>query len=365
MNLDGAKQIAPLVFSDSYAEARQKFLAAAPKAKAYPFSAKGPSGEALFTDVAYFGSPDAKKLLVLVSATHGPEGYCGSASQLLFLQSKMAEALPPSTGVLLVHALNCYGFAWDRRVTAEGCDLNRNFVDFSKPLPANPGYEELAEQFVPPDLSEETIRRADAAIAAYRKAHGELAFRMARQSGQHTRPGGIFYRGTGPTEARRTLEQIAKDFDVAARDQVIIVDYHSGLGPYGYGELQTEEVSGLDGHERAVKIFGPSATSPMLGTSAATLLYGTQDDFWEGALGDRHTYICLEFGTYSPEVMAEGRRREQWLFVNRPQDGDSELSRRIRNTTKNNSSPQSLDWKEMVVSRSHMIHRQALEALAR
>nr|GAJ37673.1 hypothetical protein BDOA9_0202910 [Bradyrhizobium sp. DOA9] len=185
---------------------------------------------------------------------------------------------------------------------------------------------------------------------------------MARQSAQHTDPGGIFYRGIGPTEARRTLEQIAEDFDVGARDRVIIVDYHSCLGPYGCGELQTEEVSGLDGHERAVRIFGPSATSPILGTSAATSLYGTQDDFWEGALGDRHTYICLEYGTYSPEVLAEGRRKEQWLFVHRPQDGDSELTRAIRNATKNNSYPQRMDWKEMVAWRSHMVHRQALEA---
>ncbi|TGT53188.1 DUF2817 domain-containing protein, partial [Mesorhizobium sp. M2E.F.Ca.ET.166.01.1.1] len=101
----------------------------------------GPSGEALYTDAAYFGPADAKKLLVLVSGTHGPEGYIGSAAQLLFLRAKFHERLPSSTAVLFVHALNCYGFAWDRRVTAEGVDLNRNFVDFSKPLPSNPGYE--------------------------------------------------------------------------------------------------------------------------------------------------------------------------------------------------------------------------------
>ncbi|WP_152033729.1 DUF2817 domain-containing protein [Bradyrhizobium sp. DOA9] len=57
MILEGAKQVAPLVFSDSYAEARQHFLAVAPKARPYPCSAKGPSGEALFTDAAYFGDP--------------------------------------------------------------------------------------------------------------------------------------------------------------------------------------------------------------------------------------------------------------------------------------------------------------------
>nr|WP_253075731.1 DUF2817 domain-containing protein [Bradyrhizobium sp. 139] len=74
----------------------------------------------MFTDVAYFGSPDARKLLILISGTHGPEGYHGSAAQLLFLRAKLHEQLPPSTAVLFIHALNCYGFAWDRRSTAEG-----------------------------------------------------------------------------------------------------------------------------------------------------------------------------------------------------------------------------------------------------
>lgn len=362
MNLDGAKQIVPVVFSDTYSEARQKFLAAAPNAKAYPCSAKGPSGEALFTDVAYLGNPDAKKLLVLISATHGPEGYCGSAGQLLFLKSKLAETLSPSTGVLLIHALNCYGFAWDRRVTAEGCDLNRSFVDFSKPLPVNPEYEDLAEHFVPEDISEEGIRRADAAIAAYGAAHGELALRRAR-IGQYTRPGGAYYGGAEPAEACLTLERIAIDFNVAARDQVIIVDYHTGVGPYGYGDLMCEEISGLDGFERAKKIFGPSVTSPVVGPSNAIPIHGALDEFWERALGDRHTYVCLEFGTY-PGGLVHLMRNDHWLFLHRPEAVDAELGRRIRKATKDYFYPQRADWKEMIAFRSHLVHRQAIEALA-
>jgi hypothetical protein len=365
MDLDGASQIAPLIFADTYSEARQKFLTAAPEAIAYPCSAKGPSGEALFTDVAYVGNSDAKRLLILISATHGPEGYCGSAGQLLFLQSDLVKRLSSSAGVLLIHALNCWGFAWDRRSTAEGCDLNRNFIDFSKPLPANPGYDELAEHIDPADISEAGIRRAEAAIAAYREKHGELALSRIR-TGQYTRPGGKGYGGTNPTEARRTLEQIANDFDVAARDQVIIIDYHSGLGPYGYGELMCEAVSGLDGHERAVSIFGPSATSPVLGTSAALPVHGAQAEFWERALGDRHTYVCLEFGTFPGDAQfgLSKLRNDCWLFVHGQDVADAELGRRIRKDTKDYFYPQRADWKEMIAWRSHMIHRQAIGALA-
>ncbi|MGY8639262.1 DUF2817 domain-containing protein [Bradyrhizobium sp. 14AA] len=365
MNLDSAKQIASIVFSGSYLEARQQFLAAAPTCTSYPCSTKGPSGEALFTDAAYFGRRDARKLLVLISGTHGPEGYCGSAAQLAFLRAKLHEGLPASTAVLCVHALNCYGFAWDRRATAEGCDLNRNFVDFSKAVPPNPGYEELAEHLVPADNSKEGMQRAEAAIAAYRSRYGELNFQQARKSGQYTRPGGMFYGGSAPSEARRTLDQIVSDFNVAARDSVVIIDYHTGLGPYGYGELQCEQPSGLSGYERALNIFGPSVTSPDLGTSSSVAISGSQDELWQLALGDRHTYVCLEFGTYDADCAREVLRNDHWLFMHRPTEANSELGRKVREASKLHYYPQRPDWMEMVIWRSHQVHRQAIEALTR
>ncbi|MCP1838691.1 hypothetical protein ACVIHI_008384 [Bradyrhizobium sp. USDA 4524] len=361
MNLDVANQIVRAVFSDSYTEARQKFLATALTSRPYPCSTKGPSGEALFTDAAYYGDPDAKKVLVLISGTHGPEGYCGSAAQLVFLHARFHEALPPSTGILVIHALNCHGFAWDRRATAEGCDLNRNFVDFSKPLPSNPEYEELAEHLVPVDRTGEGMRRAEAAVAAYRARHGELNYRSARNRGQYTRPGGLCYGGAEPTEARRTLEKIVSDFNIAVRDSAIIIDYHTGLGPYGYGELQCEQPSGVSGYQRAASIFGPSVTSPDLGTSSAVILHGTQDEFWQRTLADRHTYVALEFGTYTnPSIVPD----EHWLFTCQPEAVDSDRGRQIRNATKFHFYPQKSDWKEMVVWRAHLVHRQAIEALA-
>lgn len=364
MNMDCARQFAPIVFSDTYFEARLKFLSATPSIRSYRCASEGPSGEALFTDVAYFGRVDAKRILVLISGTHGAEGYCGSAAQLSFLQTKLHECLPTSTGVLLIHALNPYGFAWDRRVTAEGCDLNRNFVDFSGPLPGNSGYEELAEHLVPADISPEGLQRAEAAIAEYRSLHGELKYHTARKSGQYTRPGGMFYGGDGPTGARQILERAAADFDLESRERVVIVDYHTGLGPYGYGELQCEQPSGLDGYDRAVGIFGPSVTSPDLGTSSSIALHGTQDEFWQRLLSHRHTYVCLEFGTYSIERAREVLRNDHWLFTYWPNKTDSELGRGVRRACKEFYYPQRLDWQEMVIWRSHQVHRQAIEALS-
>ncbi|WGD51138.1 DUF2817 domain-containing protein [Bradyrhizobium sp. CB1650] len=371
MSFDLFQQAALAAFSDNYLEARRKFVEAAPDSKAYPCTLVGPSGEPLFTDVAYFGRRDARKLLVLISGTHGVEGYCGSAAQLMFLKGEFHRRLPASTGVLFIHALNCWGFAWDRRDTAEGCDLNRNFVDFSEPLPQNPGYEELFEHLVPVDLSEEGIHRAEAAIATYRSMHTDVEFRTARGRGQYTRPGGAHYGGTGPTEARLTLERIVADFELAARDHVVIMDYHTGSGPYGYGEVgcasklpepgqQTD--SGV--YERALSIFGPSLMTADMGHTAGVPSYGTQAQFWQRALGSQQTYVFVEFGTYDWERFKRKEGRFAKIVFNLSRAADPDVDRQLRLVSKRYFYPQHLDWQEMVLTRSHQLHRQAMKALA-
>src|SRR4051812_37355004 len=111
-------------FAADYSEARDKFLSAAKLAGAathrYDNPTKGPGGEALSTDVARLGPEDASKIVVTISSTHGVEGYCGSGFQADWLASIGAAGLPKGIAVLMVHAINPYGFAWTRRVTEEG-----------------------------------------------------------------------------------------------------------------------------------------------------------------------------------------------------------------------------------------------------
>ena len=76
-------------FAQSYAEARRKFLAAAQagglSVSSHEHPRRGRDGEALAMDVARLGPPDASALLVLSSACHGVEGFCGSGAQVSLL----------------------------------------------------------------------------------------------------------------------------------------------------------------------------------------------------------------------------------------------------------------------------------------
>ena len=86
-------------FAASYAEAREKFLASCQREKlivrSYPHArASGPAGEPLFTDVARAGPADAARVLVMISGTHGVEGFCGSACQVGLLAERALDPLP-------------------------------------------------------------------------------------------------------------------------------------------------------------------------------------------------------------------------------------------------------------------------------
>lgn len=355
-------------FASDYFEARQRFRdyvgeAAVGEAAIYPSPACGPRGRQLSTDVAWFGDRRARNVGILISATHGVEGYCGSAAQLDWVAEREYERLKSDEAMLLIHALNPYGFAWDRRVTQEGCDLNRNFVDFAGTLPDNAAYDLLADCFVPRELDGPLFLAAEQTIEEFRRAHGEIALRKARTSGQYRHPTGIFFGGFGPTVARQTLERIVSNYCLESRRRVLIIDYHTGLGPYGYGELQCEQASGMSGYQHARDIFGPSVTSPDLGTSSAVVLNGTQDDYWQRLLGDRHVYVCLEFGTYSPEAVRSALRADHWLYRYYQGEIEADIGYEVRRRLRQRFYPETIDWKEMVLCRSRQVQRQMVECL--
>jgi len=66
-------------FSRSYGEARDKFCKSAAAAGgdlgSFRHPDAGPDGGALSTGVAWFGPAEATRVVVLISGTHGIEGY--------------------------------------------------------------------------------------------------------------------------------------------------------------------------------------------------------------------------------------------------------------------------------------------------
>jgi len=360
-------------FAPDYARARERFVdlarrQAATDARYYANPNLGPAGEALGTDVQWFGPADADRVLVTISATHGVEGFSGSGAQCDWLAGARPGWLPAGVAALFIHAINPHGFAWLRRVTEEGVDLNRNFIDFDQPAPENPGYDALAEDLVPPELSGPRFEAAEARIAIYRETHGEVAFQVARCGGQYRHPGGMFHGGTAPTWSRRTVESILADFRLAGRRQVAVIDFHTGLGPYGYGEPICAHALDAPAVDRARAWYGPSLTEPNRGTSSSVPKVGTSELGWERSLGDAVTYVALEFGTFAPEAGRRALREDHWLHLHAAPDGaidwNGAETRRIKARIKRHYFPATPDWLQMVLFRSRQVIAQGLAGLA-
>lgn len=352
-------------FSQSYAEAREKFLAAAETAgldvHSHPHPMLGRDGEPLAMDVARFGAADAKQLLILTSACHGVEGFCGSGAQVALLGDAGFHRAAGDAGaaLLYIHALNPYGFSWWRRTTQENVDLNRNFHDFSKPLPASPGYDELAHALVPavwPPAPEN-----EAVLMGYAARHGAKALQQAVSGGQYTHPLGLFYGGINPTWSHQTLRHVLQEHGRRC-ERLGWIDFHTGLGPSGVGErilACRDEPAAL---ARARAWWGKGITSIYDGSSSSAQLEGLM---WMAAYEEcpqaEYTGIALEYGTVPLEETIHALRGDQWL-ENHPDAGAAQaapIKRRLRDAFYTDTA----DWKRAVLSQAREAALQAVTGL--
>ncbi len=362
-----ALEAARKCFPKDYSDSRRRFLAAAKalgaSIKSYPNPNKGPNGEALATDCAWLGPRNAEKTLVLLSGTHGVEAFCGAGCIRDAFKSR--PKLAGGTALLAIHAINPHGFAWLRRVTEEGVDLNRNFVDFANP-PANPGYDELADAILPPALEGPAYDAAQKRIADYREKHGIAALHVAFSGGQYKHAKGLFFGGFAPTWSHRTHAAIIADHALDRRKHVGVIDYHTGLGPHGYGELICLHLPGSKALQRAKVWWGASVTEPLAGTSIAGARHGFGCRIWEKMLGDRVTFITVEYGTYDtlttvrPALVAD-----HWLHAQGPVSWSDKRTQAIKQRLKDVMFVDTDDWREAVIWRSRQSIRMAAAGLAR
>ncbi|MDP6588753.1 MAG: DUF2817 domain-containing protein [Alphaproteobacteria bacterium] len=227
-------------FSATYREAREKFLDASKAANGRVESFKspcvGPHGEPLHTDAAMFGANDAKSVLLLGSGTHGVEGFAGSAIQTGLLRDGLAARLGANRRVVMIHAVNPYGFAHLRRVNEDNVDLNRNFVDHSKPYPRNPEYDRLAHIIAPGSYSPIGSIVSPIRLLIHRAVRGQAALQAAVTRGQYAHPQGLFFGGHSETWSNRTMRRIARAH-LSGAARIAFIDFHTGLGRYGEGEV--------------------------------------------------------------------------------------------------------------------------------
>ena len=105
-------------------------------------------------------------------------------------------------------------------------------------------------------------------------------------------------------------------------------------------------------------------TEPAAGTSSSVPKVGLNEWGWETALGERLTFVALEYGTFPPESGRLVLREDHWLHAYSNVEWEAPETQRIKRQIREHFYPDSDDWREMVLFRSRQMVRQATEGLA-
>ncbi|NBB13079.1 DUF2817 domain-containing protein [Pseudomonas sp. SLFW] len=224
-------------FSASYEVARRTFRNAVKavdgelSAYLHP-DARGAHGEKLTIDVGHIGRIDAPRQLIMISGTHGLEGFAGSALQIGWLKQLSARALNDEVGVLLIHGLNPYGFSHGSRTTVNGVDLNRNFIDHTAVPVTNALYAQLHPYLLPQWWDDNYRSACDIGIMDFRLKYGDDVYFNTFAGGQYLYPQGTCFGGFSREWESLTLERVVRTA-VGHAERVAVIDWHTGIGEYG------------------------------------------------------------------------------------------------------------------------------------
>ena len=349
-------------FSERYDIARMRFVASAKKSGCtlwhYPIAAKGHRDEPLSIDVCRMGSNKATKALVVSSGTHGVEGFFGSAVQLA--RFKESKPLPKDVALIMIHAINPYGFSHLRRVNEDNIDLNRNFMRIGERHEgARPGYETFNAMLNPqttPGYFEFFHIRAMFNIVM----HGLPNLKNAIAQGQYDYPKGIFFGGKQASQSQEILTEHFHTW-MGKAEEIVHLDLHTGLGKKGTyvlgvgGELTPQQ----DAKWRSV--FGKDHVQHLEPGGELYEIRGEFGAWCQSHFKDRsYASFLAEFGTYPIlkviKALCEENRATHW-------GKSGQTLNRYRLQLQEVFAPKSPSWREEVLQKGLVLIEQAVNGL--
>lgn len=347
------------LFEPNYRNARQRFLVAARQTgatlAAHIHPRTGLHGEELALDTAWLGPRDASRILVSISGVHGVEGIYGSACQTGWLQTQ--PTLPKDTAVLILHALNPFGFSWMRRVNEDHIDVNRNCIDWSIKPAANDLYAQVHSLILPDVWTAESTDTMRQQLTAFMARVGPAAAAHAISGGQFTHPEGIFFGGRAPCWSNRMLAKVAQDF-LGQAACVAVIDHHTGLGATGHTELICRHPLNSTSLALARQWYGQDVTSPAAGESESPVIDGSVRMAFVGLCPQATVVsICAEVGTRPQLQVVSSVIADNWLHQRGTvQSAQGDV---IRTMVKDAFFVNEPDWCEHAFSRSMALYAQA------
>ena len=255
----------------------------------------------LIIDFCYIPAQNySDSLLILSSGIHGVEAFLGSAVQLMAMEEILSPDRLDTTGILLIHGMNPYGFKYLRRVTENNIDLNRNCtIDESLYETKNEMYGKLYDMLNPQgEANHRSLRNRHFHLVALQKilAESMSVLRQAITQGQYEYPEGLFFGGKELEPQIAAITPILQE-KMMPYSRILTIDLHTGYGKNGTMHLFPNPVEDADIKAGIEELF-----------AGYTIDWGDSDDFYTytgsfadyiGSLAPGKTYypMVFEFGT--------------------------------------------------------------------
>lgn len=354
-------------FSSTVSEADAKFAVASiiaqAKMETIAHPLKGPQAEPLQVSVARVGSVSASKVLLVLSGTHGIEGFAGAAIQTGLLHGARDLKLQPDTALLLVHLINPWGPAWNRREDHENVDLFRNFLYAEDPITPDPLFDEIDNVFDLANFGKRSALDNETLRQKLVSTYGQERIIKAIRRGQHHRPKSMTYHGQGPCWSRKVLEKVLRE-ELACCGHLAVLDIHTGFGKYGEGLLMSYDPPGDARHERLkawmdgardTTFYVPGGDADIPAHSKSP--YGFIADWVAGV---KITAAILEFGTFDPEETRDHHLNHYHHMFGDPR---SEEGLRVGARYRRYFYPEEPKWMDSVWTRGLEVTRRMLAGL--
>jgi hypothetical protein len=354
-------------FSPTYTVARSRFRQSLAKPLPWSIESHGwvlesqaidcpaADGSELTIDIGIGGNDRALRTVVFSSGLHGVEGYLGAAIQLAWLQQQVDLS---AVRVVLIHALNPYGFAYNRRWNEDGVDLNRNFLRSTESFTGSPPDYPALNEFFNPTSPPPTLDLFWLEAIGWILKYGTQRIKETSVCGQYDYPQGLFFGGSQPAQTQRILAEHLPRW-IGNATAVMHVDFHTGLGQRGTYKLFPTERVDDDFKASSIARFGAESIDFPDDRQVSYPIKGGLGQWCQDLLVDcRYDFLTAEFGTYSAVAILQALRAEQrahWYGLEGTIDDYHAKERLVEMFA-----PAQADWRESCVAQGLNICQQAL-----
>jgi hypothetical protein len=262
---------------------------------------------------------------------------------------------------VLLHAINPYGFAWQRRFNENNIDLNRNFLLSGEQYGGSHELIRYLQAALGPGAKGWIPRPIELSMLSVVLRHGYGAVWQSLPVGQYDYPDWLFFGGKQPSQSYRLISEHFSRW-IASPEEVVHLDYHTGLGRWATYKLLLDTPEQSEHTQWWRERFDEVAASD-----------GVHNNYRpRGAFGvwcqsqlptAQYRFATAEFGTYAPLHVVKAlieENRAHFAEARRPNNFWSAKRRLLEAFV-----PRSDKWRRRVVESGVQLIQTALNTLAR